>query len=245
MHAIRTALLYFDINRFIHILPANEETLNLHQEINDICPTNIISPQQHKHTRGMVCRINSTRYISYLVWLFLFCFVLFLFFFGVVCLVSGMMLSILDKYIVTKNVEPQLVSDVSDMWWGLHPNEIYVIRELFQNNMIVVFITMNLHRKSDLERCTGIYDKVAVLDWIKRWTFSEELIACDRTEKGRGAKRWNLMSFCPYFGLSSPYMYSISKKICTRFLLCCALLWLYIDWFSHIHQAYFTGTVAI
>ena len=31
----------------------------------------------------------------------------------------------------------------------------------------------------------------------------------------------------------------------TQFLLCCALLWLYIDWFSHIHQAYFTGTVAI
>ena len=24
-----------------------------------------------------------------------------------------------------------------------------------------------------------------------------------------------------------------------------ALLWLYIDWFSHIHQAYFSGTVAI
>ena len=41
------------------------------------------------------------------------------------------------------------------------------------------------------------------------------------------------------------YMYSISQKICTRFLFCCALLWLYIDWFSHIHQAYFTGTVAI
>ena len=36
--------------------------------------------------------------------------------------------------------------------------------------------------------------------------------------------------------------YSISQEICTRFLLCCALLWLYIDWFSHIHQAYFTGT---
>ena len=32
-------------------------------------------------------------------------------------------------------------------------------------------------------------------------------------------------------------MYSISQEICTRFLLCCALLWLYIDWFSHIHQA--------
>ena len=28
-------------------------------------------------------------------------------------------------------------------------------------------------------------------------------------------------------------------------MLCCALLWLYIDWFSHTHQAYFTGTVAI
>ena len=40
-------------------------------------------------------------------------------------------------------------------------------------------------------------------------------------------------------------MYSISQEICTQFLLCCALLWLYIDWFSHIHQAYFTGTVAI
>ena len=40
-------------------------------------------------------------------------------------------------------------------------------------------------------------------------------------------------------------IYSISQEICTRFLLCCALLWLYIDWFSHIHQAYFTGTVAI
>ena len=39
--------------------------------------------------------------------------------------------------------------------------------------------------------------------------------------------------------------YSISQEICTRFLLCCAFLWLYIDWFSHIHQAYFTGTVAI
>ena len=39
--------------------------------------------------------------------------------------------------------------------------------------------------------------------------------------------------------------YSISQEICTRFLLCCALLWLYIDWFSHIHQAYFTGIVAI
>ena len=27
------------------------------------------------------------------------------------------------------------------------------------------------------------------------------------------------------------WMYSISQEICTRFLLCCALLWLYIDWF--------------
>ena len=26
-------------------------------------------------------------------------------------------------------------------------------------------------------------------------------------------------------------------------MLCCALLWLNIDWLSHIHQAYFTGTV--
>ena len=40
-------------------------------------------------------------------------------------------------------------------------------------------------------------------------------------------------------------VYSISQEIFTRFLLCCALLLLYIDWFSHIHQAYFNGTVAI
>ena len=39
--------------------------------------------------------------------------------------------------------------------------------------------------------------------------------------------------------------YSISQEIRTRSLLCCGLLWLYIDWFSHIHHAYFTGTVAI
>ena len=44
---------------------------------------------------------------------------------------------------------------------------------------------------------------------------------------------------------SSLCIYSISQEICTRLLLCCALLWLYIDWFSHIHQAYFTGTVPI
>ena len=45
--------------------------------------------------------------------------------------------------------------------------------------------------------------------------------------------------------LTSGTEYSISQEICTRFLLCCALLWLYIDWCSHIHPAYFTGTVAI
>ena len=44
---------------------------------------------------------------------------------------------------------------------------------------------------------------------------------------------------------SITHKYSISQEICTRFLLCCALLWLYVDWFSHILQAYFTGTVAI
>ena len=29
------------------------------------------------------------------------------------------------------------------------------------------------------------------------------------------------------------------------FLLCCALLWLYIDWFSHIHQAYKCTSLAL
>ena len=51
--------------------------------------------------------------------------------------------------------------------------------------------------------------------------------------------------FFTNYGTPYDAIYSIPKKICTRFLLCCALLWLYIDWFSHIHQAYFAGTVAI
>ena len=61
----------------------------------------------------------------------------------------------------------------------------------------------------------------------------------------RHGKRFILFSTtCLLQGPSSIYaIYSISQEICTRFLLCCALLWLYIDWFSHIHQAYFTGTV--
>ena len=35
-----------------------------------------------------------------------------------------------------------------------------------------------------------------------------------------------------FFPQVSHWQYSISQEICTRFLLCCALLWLYIDWFS-------------
>ena len=31
--------------------------------------------------------------------------------------------------------------------------------------------------------------------------------------------------------------YNISQEICTRFLLCCALLWLYIDWFLALWQS--------
>ena len=53
---------------------------------------------------------------------------------------------------------------------------------------------------------------------------------------------WNAWLFtkvrCSWLCLANKY--SISQEICTRFLLCCALLWLYIHWFSHIHQAYFT-----
>ena len=51
--------------------------------------------------------------------------------------------------------------------------------------------------------------------------------------------------FPPWMGRLSYSAYSISQEICTQFLLCCALMWLYIDWFSHIHKAHFTGAVAI
>ena len=39
------------------------------------------------------------------------------------------------------------------------------------------------------------------------------------------------MIFISHICLWFNNMYSISQEICTRFLLCCALLWLYIDWF--------------
>ena len=57
--------------------------------------------------------------------------------------------------------------------------------------------------------------------------------------------RWFETPFSNGYKYQQGAPYSISQEICTRFLLCCALLWLYIDWFSHIHQAYFIGTVAI
>ena len=50
-------------------------------------------------------------------------------------------------------------------------------------------------------------------------------------------KSW--LSMCP--GHRSLHIQYIPRNMHTVF----ALLWLYIDWFSHIHQAYFTGTVAI
>ena len=64
------------------------------------------------------------------------------------------------------------------------------------------------------------------------WPFYKKFLLCDHAI--------GLQAYQRYFQVCS-----ISQEICTRFLLCCALLWLYIDWFSHIHQAYFTGTVAI
>ena len=75
--------------------------------------------------------------------------------------------------------------------------------------------------------CTG---DTAVLNWAGIiWLYSISIV------------RYIHCSRNPWV-LQLPY--SIPQEIGTRFLLCCALLWLYIDWFSHIHQAYFTGTVA-
>ena len=60
--------------------------------------------------------------------------------------------------------------------------------------------------------------------------------------KGKHVKRLCLCVVSSHWWIGPnmryPYhqFYSISQEICTRFLLCCALLWLYIDWFSHIHQ---------
>ena len=39
---------------------------------------------------------------------------------------------------------------------------------------------------------------------------------------------WTLIQNIKYW-INSAWDYSISQEICTRFLLCCALLWLYID----------------
>ena len=70
------------------------------------------------------------------------------------------------------------------------------------------------------------------LSWLHKMTYDDKSILVQ------------VMAWCHQV-TSHCWSYSISLEICIRFLLCCALLWLYIDWFSHIHQAYFTGTVAI
>ena len=93
-----------------------------------------------------------------------------------------------------------------------------------------------------------------ILDW-KHWTFNSEGTIMKPTHWWRSTVAFLNNAFDPFDLCYARYQYdakwlmyerySISQEKCTRFLLCCALLWLYIDWFSHIHQAYFTGTVAI
>ena len=87
--------------------------------------------------------------------------------------------------------------------------------------------------------------------WMKKTTMNYLGESCNSSQNTgmllysvtRSQRVYSMFVYvCAYAGWQ---MYSISQEICTRFLLCCALLWLYIDWFSHIHQAYFTGTVAI
>ena len=87
----------------------------------------------------------------------------------------------------------------------------------------------------------------ALRHWPLRGQFTGELrLFCHRIDNMPTLVRVMVWCLSDDKSLSEPKMaYSISQEICTRFLLCCALLWLYIDWFSHIHQAYFTGTVAI
>ena len=70
-------------------------------------------------------------------------------------------------------------------------------------------------------------------------------IACDIHFESESIEGKPSKVLKPLLQLCHVWIYSIPQEICTRFLLCCALLWLYIDWFSHIHQANFTGTVAI
>ena len=119
----------------------------------------------------------------------------------------------------------------------------------------------------DKERCT-FPAEITYLDWSLLSTTRYKSVHCD--SQGVGLTETHTLSvtthswllcivaLCMIFFSSSHRgtiwsktlidtidSYSISQEICTRLLICCALLWLYIDWFSNIHQAYFTGTVAI
>ena len=47
--------------------------------------------------------------------------------------------------------------------------------------------------------------------------------------KSKNQRSWGLVCRLPSGELAGFDTYSISQEICTRFLLCCALLWLYID----------------
>ena len=77
-------------------------------------------------------------------------------------------------------------------------------------------------------------------DFDLNWVFPD----CNNSVNSQMVIKWcSVIEYLLYCFLRSfikfdTHTYSISQEICTRFLLCCALLWLYIDWFSHVHQAY-------
>ena len=78
------------------------------------------------------------------------------------------------------------------------------------------------------------------------WTWNENRFPKDKKKMLKKYILFYIKNIISVFGQKHQNnTYSISQEICTRFLLCCALSWLYIDWFYHIHQTYFTGTVAI
>ena len=116
---------------------------------------------------------------------------------------------------------------------------IFMLNKVQSISMSIQFLhmtmeTIQMNKTFHMHACDK-YKLVSMANMISLPAFS--LAASDNTIDG-------VLSWV-YEGNIKKHMYSISQEICTRFLLCCALLWLYIDWLSHIHQANFTGTVAI
>ena len=111
-------------------------------------------------------------------------------------------------------------------------------------NASMVIINKWVNRNSALTTCTSgelIWNKVCIAPDIFVGFSGFQCCCCHVTWCGGLWWHGLAMTILGLCGRLVPDIQYIPRNMHTVF----ALLWLSIDWFSHIHQAYFTGTVAI